>query len=144
MFDPTIPTPLAPGETALARFRPDRATYLKAHLLLAGLGGLFATAFLAVIGNPYPWVGIVAGLLGVGLRGAYLMKDELSLSWTLTDRALVGPGGRRAPLDSIRTARKLGSAVQIVTQGGDKHLIKFLADPAAVRDRIDAERGPAQ
>lgn len=143
MFDPRQQTPLDDGETEVARFQPDRGTYIKAHVLLAVLGGLAATAILALTGNPYPWVGIVAGLLGVGTRGAYLMKEELSVVWTLTDRALLGPGGRRVLLENIRTSRKLGSAVQVVTLSGDKHLIKFLAAPDAVRNRIDAGRGAA-
>ncbi|MBK1635575.1 hypothetical protein [Rhodovulum adriaticum] len=144
MFDPKLQTPLDDGETALARFQPDRGTYIKAHVMLAVLGGLAATLGLALIGNPYPWAGIVAGVLGVGTRGAYLMKEELAMQWTLTDRALLGPGGRRILLGNIRTARKLGSAVQVVTISGDKHLVKFLSDPDAVRARIDSARGTAQ
>ncbi|TCP62859.1 hypothetical protein EV663_101119 [Rhodovulum bhavnagarense] len=143
MFDPATQTPPEPGEAALVRFFPDRATYVRAHILLAFVGGLAASAILALTGNPHPWVGIVAAVLGVGLRGAYLMKEELAVVWTLTDRALLGPGGRRVALDKIRLTRKLGSAVQVVTLTGDKHLVKFLADPETVRARIETSRGTA-
>ncbi|SIO46938.1 hypothetical protein SAMN05444722_2365 [Rhodovulum sp. ES.010] len=141
MFDPTKETPPEADERAVARFRADRGTYIKAHLLLALVGGAVATAVLAAIGNPHPWVGIVAAVLGVGVRGAYLMSEELSAVWTLTDRALVGPDGRRVLLENVEKVRKLGSAAQVITRTGDKHLIKFLADPDAVRAQIDGARG---
>jgi hypothetical protein len=38
----------------------------------------------------------------------------------------------------------MGSFVQIVTDAGDKHLIKYLDDPAAVAARIDAARAQAR
>ncbi|HDR28472.1 hypothetical protein [Rhodovulum sp.] len=141
MFDPTLPADLEDGETVQAQFRADRGTYIKAHVLLAAIAGVGASLVLLLLGNPYPWVGIVAALLGIGVRGAYLMGEELSAVWTLTDRALNGPGGRRVLFENIDKAGKLGAAVQIITRSGDKHLIKFLAEPDAVVARIVAATG---
>lgn len=141
MFDPTIGAGLEEGERPVARFQADRGTYLKAHVLLAVIAGFGATLVLALIGNPAPWVGIVAAFLGIGVRGAYLMGEELKSVWTLTDRALVGPGGRRVLLSDIDKVRRLGAAAQVITRSGDKHLIKFLAEPEAVVNRIMAARG---
>lgn len=132
---------LEEGERVVARFQADRRTYVTAHVLMAVLAGLAATLVLALLGNAHPWVGIVAAVLGIGVRGAWMMGEELGLVWTLTDRALNGPGGRRILLENIDRVRKLGSAAQVVTRSGDKHLIKFLAEPDAVRDRILAARG---
>lgn len=140
MFDPRAEATMEDGETVLARFQADRGTYIKAHVLLAVLAGAGATLVLALMGNPHPWVGIVAAVLGIGVRGAYLMGEELGAVWTLTDRGLHGPGGRRLLLENIARVRKLGSAAQIITPTGDKHLVKFLADPDAVIARIDAVR----
>ena len=128
------------------RFQADRATYIKAHAMLAVLGGIAATVVLYAIGNPHGWVGIIAGILGVGVRGWYMMSEELGHVWTLTAQDLSGPMGRRVTLGNIARVRTLGSAVQVVTAGGDKHMIKFLADPAEVKDRIEAaaERGSAR
>ncbi|GAA0295869.1 hypothetical protein [Rhodovulum strictum] len=141
MSDPKLGADLEDGETVQAQFRADRGTYIKAHLLLAAIAGAGATLILVMIGNPFPWVGIVAALLGIGVRGAFLMSEELAATWTLTDRALMGPGGRRILFENIDKARKLGAAVQVVTRSGDKHLIKFLADPDAVVARIKAAKG---
>ncbi|TCP44502.1 hypothetical protein [Rhodovulum marinum] len=141
MFDPKIETPLDEGEHVIARFRADRGTYIKAHVLLAVLAGIGATMVLGFLGNPYPWAGIVAAFLGIGVRGAFLMSEELGLTWTLTDRALNGPGGRRILLENLTNTRKMGAAVQVVTRSGDKHLIKFQAEPEAVMNRIAAAKG---
>ncbi|MCO8143981.1 hypothetical protein NHN26_01965 [Rhodovulum tesquicola] len=141
MFDPTLSADLEDGETVQAQFRADRGTYIKAHALLAAIAGVGASLVLLLLGNPYPWVGIVAALLGIGVRGAYLIGEELKATWTLTDRALMGPGGRRILFENIDKARKLGAAVQVVTRSGDKHLIKFLAEPDAVVARILAAKG---
>ncbi|RBO52252.1 hypothetical protein DSD19_15810 [Rhodovulum sp. BSW8] len=140
MFDPKAETPLEEGETVRLRFQGDRAAYIKAHVVIAVLAGIGATGLLALTGNPYPWAGIVAAVLAIGVRGAFLMGDEMGASWTLTDRALLGPGGRRVRLSSIAKVRVIGAATQVITLGGDKHLIKFLADPAGVKARIDAAR----
>ena len=120
------------------RFTPDRATYIRAHVLLAVVGGIAATVVLYAMGNPHGWVGIVAAVLGIGLRGAYLKSEELGHVWTLTETDIEGPGGQRIPLASIEKVRVIGSAAQVITHDGHKHLIKFLAEPAAAKAAIEA------
>jgi hypothetical protein len=141
MSDPKTPIEVEEGERVVARFRADRSTYIKAHVLMAAVAGIGATVLLALVGNAHAWVGIVAAILGIGVRGTYLMSEELGAVWTLTDRALIGPGGRRVLLENIAKVRKLGSAAQVITRTGSKHLIKFLAEPDAVVNRIDAAKG---
>ncbi|ARC89303.1 hypothetical protein [Rhodovulum sp. MB263] len=140
MFDPRTEAPLEEGEAVRVTFRADRGAYIKAHAIIAVLAGIGATVLLAATGNPYPWAGIVAAVLAIAIRGAFLMSEELGARWVLTDRALLGPGGRRVRLSSIDRVRIIGAATQVVTLGGDKHLIKFLADPAGVKARIDTAR----
>jgi hypothetical protein len=94
-------------------------------------------AILWAMGNPHIWTGAVGGLAAVALRGAYIASDELAVRWDLTNRRLLGPGGRAIPLSQIKTLNTLGSAVQIVTHTGDKHLMKYQSDPATTRARIE-------
>ncbi|ARE40220.1 hypothetical protein RGUI_2079 [Rhodovulum sp. P5] len=140
MYDPKAQTLIEEGETVVATFQADRPTYLKSHAILAVVAGLGATLALGLIGNPYPWVGIVAGVLGIGVRGAFLMSEELAATWTLTEAAIYGPGGRRLLLENLAKVRKIGNAVQLVTPSGDKHLIKFVGEPDAVVNRIEAAK----
>ena len=67
-------------------------------------------------------------------------SEALSDRWRLTKTRLIGPGGRILPLSSIQTVRPILGAVQVITRSGDKHLIKYLADPDAVADRIARAR----
>ncbi|MFP4274022.1 MAG: hypothetical protein ACLFRU_03270 [Paracoccaceae bacterium] len=128
---------------AEAEFRADRATYIRDHAWMAALAMAGAMIVLWLLGNPHVWTGAVAGLAAVGLRGWYLASEELGHVWRLSGGMLEGPGGRKVSLSEIDKLRSLGSAVQIVTRGGDKHLIKYLADRDAVMARIRAEAGRA-
>ena len=134
-------TPLAEGERVVASFCPDRATYLRDHAWLAAGAMALGMAILWVIGNSHVWTGAVGGLAAVMVRGGYLASEELQARWDLTDRRLLGPLTRAVRLGDIRTVRGLGSAVQVVTQAGDKHLIKYQADRAGVETRIRAAAG---
>jgi hypothetical protein len=122
-------------------FRPDRGTYIRDHAWMAALAMAGAMAVLWVIGNPHVWTGAVAGLAAVGIRAWYLASEELGHEWRIEDGALHGPGGRRVRLGEIARLRTLGSAVQVVTHGGDKHLIKYLADREAVLTAIRQAAG---
>ena len=137
-------TPEPPaGETVLERFRPGRAAYIRAHgWMAAGAMGLGMAALWA-LGNPHVWTGAVGGLAAVALRGVYLASEELAVRWDLTERHLLGPGGRRVALAGIARVNVLGSAVQVVTKSGDKHLIKYQADGEATRQAIEAARSRA-
>src|SRR6056297_3793113 len=131
-------TPLAEGEEVLHSFHPDRATYWRDHAWLAAAAMAIGMAILWVMGNPHVWTGAVGGLAAVAVRGFYVASDEMQARWDLTDRRLLGPQGRAVPLSEIATIRTLGSAVQVVTRGGDKHLLKYQADRNATRARIEA------
>ncbi|MDP3195488.1 hypothetical protein [Tabrizicola sp.] len=133
-------TPLQDGERLVAEFRADRATYWRGHLILAVVLGAAAGLFLMWQGNPYPVAGPFGAVLAIGARAAYLASEALAETWRLTDRRLLGPGGRTIPRAQIRAARPFLGAVQITTTTGDRHLIKYLADPAATAARITGGR----
>ena len=85
-------------------------------------------------------VGPFGAVLAIGARAAYLASEALSEVWRLTDRRLLGPGGRAIPLSTLQSARAFFGSVQITTTSGDRHLIKYQADPAATAARITAGR----
>lgn len=137
-----VTVPLAEGERLLAEIGADRMAYVKSHLIMAVLGGAVAGLVLVWTGNPDPWIGPVAAILALGARGWYLASEALAVVWRLTDRRLIGPGGRQIGLAEIERVRPFLGDVQIVTRTGDKHLLKYLADPAEVVTRItDARNG---
>jgi hypothetical protein len=128
--------PLGEGERVLAEFGADRGTYWRAHAILAVVAGVLASGVLWALGNSDPWVGPVAALLAIGVRAGYLASEALAETWRLTDRRLIGPGGREVALSGIATARAFLGGVQVVTRSGDKHLIRYLADPEGTAARI--------
>lgn len=132
---------MEPDETLLASFRADPAAYWRAHAVMGLVGSVVAGAALVYGGNPDPWVGPVAVALAIGLRAAYLKSEAFAEEWQLTNRRLLGPGGRIAPLSSLKLARPFLGAVQLITQGGDKHLIKYQANPAATVAVIERAKG---
>lgn len=133
-------TPLQEGETLVAEFRADRIAYWRSHLIMAVILGAAAGLFLMWQGNPWPVAGPFGAVLAIGARAAYLASEALSETWRLTDRRLLGPGGRAIPLTQLQSARPLLGAVQITTTTGDRHLIKYQADPSATASRIEARR----
>jgi hypothetical protein len=137
----TPTTALEEGERVLVSFHPDRATYLRDHAWMAAVAMALGMAALWMLGNPHVWTGAVGGLAAVAVRGVYVASDELRARWDMTDRRLLGPLTRAVPLSEIRTVRGLGSAVQVVTRSGDKHLIKYQADRAGTEARLRAAAG---
>lgn len=129
-------TPLEDGEQVLDRFLADRGTYIRDHAWMAVVAMAAGMLILWVIGNPHVWTGAIGGLAAILVRGAYVASDELAARWDLTDRRLLGPQTRAVRLSEIAQVRGLGSAVQVITQSGDKHLLKYLADRQAVATRI--------
>lgn len=121
-------------------FRPDRATYLRDHAWMAAIAMAAGMGILWLMGNPDVWTGAVGGLAAIGLRAWYLESEELAARWDITENHLTGPGGRSIRLAEIRAVNSLLSAVQIVTESGDKHLIKYQADKTATRRLIDSAR----
>lgn len=124
----------------MTRFVADRASYLRNHAWLAVIGMGGAMALLWLMGSPHVWTGAIAGLAAITLRGWYLASEELAVVWKIDGTTLTGPAKRRIPLAEIEAVRALGSFVQIVTRSGDKHLIKYQADPAATIAAIERAR----
>ena len=129
---------LEPGERVVESFRADRMAYWRDHAWMAAGAMTLGMVVLWAIGNPHVWTGAVGGLAAIAVRAGYLASDEMKARWDLTDRRLLGPLGKQAWLREIAQLRGLGSAVQVVTTGGDKHLMKYLADRDAVKARIEA------
>lgn len=134
----------AADESVLAEFRADRGAYWKGHVIMAVVLGAAAGLVLMVMGNPYPVMGPVGAGLAIAGRAAFLASEALTDVWTLTNRRLLGPSARAIPLAQIAQARPFLGAVQIVTRGGDKHLIRYQADAGAVAARIRAGAGLSQ
>lgn len=132
--------PLQDDETVIAEFRADRVVYWRSHLIMAVVLGAAAGLFLLWQGNPWPVAGPFGAVIAIGARAAYLASEALTEVWRLTDRRLLGPGGRAIPLTQIRSAKPFLGAVQITTATGDRHLIKYQADPAASAARITERR----
>ena len=130
------PAVLPDGETVVAEFPADRMAYWRGHLILAVILGAAAGLFLIWQGNPYPVAGPFGAVIAIGLRAAFLASEALGEVWRLTDRRLLGPGGRAIPLAQVKEARAFLGAVQITTAAGDRHLIRYQADPAATAARI--------
>ncbi|MFT4962395.1 MAG: hypothetical protein ACI92Z_003492 [Paracoccaceae bacterium] len=118
------------------RFTPDRRTWLRGQIRLALLAMIGAMLVLKLMGNPDIWVGAVAGMGAIALRSWYLASEEMAAVWEIDGDTVTGPQERQVKLDQIEKIRILGSFVQIITKTGDKHLIKYQANPATTRDAI--------
>lgn len=122
----------------MTRFTPDRTAYLRQHVWLAVVGMIGAMALLWLLGNPHFWTGAPAALVAIALRGWYLASEEGAVVWQISDGILTGPAERAIPLTEIQTVRSMGSFVQVITRTGDKHLIKYQADPSATIAALNA------
>ena len=140
MYEPKTRAKLTEGEELIARFDADRATYIRDHVVMAVVLGIGAMIVLHFMGEVW-WVGGPAAILAIGVRATYLASDDLAAFWELTDRRLIGPQNRQVRLGEVKELRSLGSAVQIVTNAGDKHLMKYLADKTGTREQIERHLG---
>ncbi len=131
---------LEPGEKHLRDIRSDRATYLRDHAVMAVLGMGIVGMVLAFIGSDHVLIGSVGAVLALIVRGLWLYSEQMKFHWVLTNQRLVGPGGRQAYLLELDKARRLFGDIQLVTNGGDKHLIKHVANAEAVVAEIEAAR----
>jgi hypothetical protein len=125
------PAELAPGEKIVTEFRPDAQVYWRAHLVMAVILGIGAGLVLLWLRNPFPVVGPVGTTLAIAARAAFVQSEAMAEVWRLTDRRLLGPGGRAVTLAQLQDARPFLGAVQVTTTTGDRNLMKYLADPAA-------------
>lgn len=130
MYNLTPNQPLLQGETIRDSFAPDRGAYYRNGAWMAAGAMALGMVILWAMGNPHVWTGAIGGLAAVAVRVFYLASDELKVRWDLTNQRLLGPGDRVMDLRDIKQVKTLGSAVQIITHGGDKHLIKYQRDTA--------------
>lgn len=131
---------LAKGEKLLREIASDRGRYWRDHGVLALAGMVLVGGVLWAIGNPHVAIGSLGAVLAVGVRGAYLYSEQMKARWWLTSQRVVLPGGRSVGLLEVETVRRLLGDVQIVTRGGDKHLMKHIADAAGLVEDIAAAR----
>lgn len=132
--------PLEQGEKPLREIRSDRGRYWRDHGLMALLGMALVGGVLLAIGNDHVAIGALGAVLAISVRGIYLASEQLGMRWLLTDRRLLGPGGRSIMLLEIEAARRLLGDIQIVTRSGDKQLLKHIADPQTVIAEIERAR----
>jgi hypothetical protein len=132
--DPILghPLPLGEGERVVGEFRSDAQVYWRAHLVMAVILGVGAGLVLLALGNPYPVVGPVGAVLAIAARAAFVQSEALAEVWRLTDRRLLGPRGQAVALADLSAAQPFLGAVQVTSTTGDRHLLKYQSDPAAV------------
>jgi hypothetical protein len=128
---------LQDGEELLLQIHSDRAAYWRDHAWMAAIAMAAGMVILFFMGNPHVWTGAIGGLAAIAVRAFYVASDELKARWDLTNQRLMGPQGRSVRLSEIKEFRSLGSALQIITLSGDKHLMKYLADKSATRAAIE-------
>ena len=133
-------SPLADGEEVLTSFSADRGTYVRTNTWMAVLAMAIGMGVLWFLDNPHVWTGAIGGLLAVAIRAFYMMSEELSVRWDLTNMRLLGPMDRAIRLGEIKELNKLGSVVQVVTSTGSKHLVKYQGDPAETIRKINAAK----
>ncbi len=126
-------------------FPPNRSAYIRAHAWMAAFAMVAGMAILWALGNPHVWTGAIGGLAAISLRGWYMMSEEMAVVWRVSDGTLTGPAEHRVPLAQIAVVKTLGPYVQVITKGGDKHLIKYQASPETTASalKLASERSPA-
>lgn len=122
------------------RFPASRDAYIQSHIKLAAVAMAAAMFILWLLGDPNIWVGAIAGLAAIGLRGWYMASEQLATVWEIRDEALHGPMDQRIALAEIATVRSLSSFVQVITASGHKYLIRYQSDPAATVAAIERAR----
>ncbi|GAB5447789.1 hypothetical protein [Gymnodinialimonas sp.] len=136
----TPTAPLRSREHVVTEFHPDRATYWRTNAWMAAIAMAVGMGVLWIIGNPHVWTGAVGGLFAIAVRAFYLASDELKQRWDLTNQRLLGPGERDIELGQISEVLSVMGMVQIITQAGDKHLIKNQAAPDQTIAQIEAAK----
>lgn len=140
-FQLTPTTDLGPDERVIQSFHADRGAYIREHAWIAAFAMAAGMGILWAMGNPHVWTGAVGGLAAILIRGLYVASDELKVRWDLTDQRLLGPQTRAVSLDQIKEVKVLGTNVQVITKGGDKHLMKYQADRDATRATLKSAAG---
>jgi hypothetical protein len=131
---------LETGEKVLLDIRSDKGTYWRDHGVMAVLGMLGAGVVLWVIGSPHVAIGSLGAVLALIVRGLWLYSEQMQFHWVLTDRRMIGPGGRTIFLLELDNVRRLFSDIQLITKTGDKFLMKHNAQADALVAQINAAR----
>lgn len=137
----TPSTELNADEHIVQSLHPDRSAYIREHTWIAAFAMAAGMGILWAMGNPHIWTGAVGGLAAILIRGFYVASDELRVRWDLTNQRLLGPQTRAVTLDQIKEVKVLGTNVQVITKGGDKHLLKYQADRDATRATLKSAAG---
>jgi hypothetical protein len=132
---------LAEGESVIASFTGDRETYVKEHLMIAALGAVLGMVVLMIMGNPHAWTGAVGALGAVAVRGFYVASEQIGMTWKLTQKRLISPAGMTILRSEIKNVRTIISAAQVITNSGDKYMLKYQSDPKAVANTIMTAKG---
>ena len=135
-FVPTLP--LGDGEEEIMRMTADTVTFWRSQAWMALFFSVVGAGILIGMGNPHWWTANVGAVLAIGVRAFYLGPDERKSVWVLTNQRMMGPQNKVTTLDNITKVNVIWTAVQVVTLNGDKHLIRYQADPDAVKDAIEA------
>jgi len=121
----------------IARFKGDKSVFIRVQVIMAFVGAILITGALMLAGNPDWWVGIVGSFAGIAMRGYYIADEQLGFEWLLTTTHLKSPSERAIGLGEITAVRSLLGSVQVITNDGEKHLIKYQAKPEHVIAEIN-------
>jgi hypothetical protein len=132
--------PLEPGEKVLREIRSDKGRYWRDHGVLGVLGMVGAGVVLWAIGSPYAAIGALGAVLALAVRGLWLYREQMKFRWRLTNSRLIGPGGRSVYLLELDKVRRLMGDIQVITNAGDKYLIKHIDRAEHVVAEIEAAR----
>ena len=127
----------------IARYSGNKAVFIRVQVIMALIGAALITGGLYLTGNPDWWVGIVGSFAGIAMRGYYIADEQLGFEWVLTSTQLIGPLERAIGLHEIKALRSLLGSVQVITNDGDKYLIKYQAAPEQVIAEINAAKARA-
>ncbi len=125
------------GNVEITRFKGDKAVFIRVQVVMALVGAILITGGLVLAGNPNWWVGIVGSFAGIAMRGYYIADEQLGFEWVLTATHLHSPSERAIGLGEIKAVRSLLGSVQVITNDGEKHLIKYQATPEQVIAEIN-------
>ena len=135
---PQAEVPLAEGEEVLATFLPDPARYWQdTFWLIAFFTVVVGVIFIAIGKAAEIWVGALGVTLALVFRAVFFRSEVFARRWRLTPTRLIGPQGRVAGLGQIAQVRSLMGDVQIVTSGGEKHLIRHLKTARQAVEQIE-------
>ncbi len=138
-LDETVFSPEA-GEKKLREIRADRGIFWRDHGVMALVGMIVAGVVLTLVGSDHVAIGSLGAVLALLVRGLWLYSEQMRFYWVLSTMRLVGPAGREVYLLELETVRRLFGDIQIITKGGDKHLIKHVADAEKAVAEILAAR----